>query len=65
MYYNVKSVFFEIFNWMDCSDFEKLFDSMYDDIFEDIANTADPENWNDDDVRIAIRRVMFKKMGIE
>ena len=65
IYVNVRNEFFKIFHWMDCSDIEKLLDSMYDDVKNDIIECADPEEWNLEDVRIAIRRTMFKRMDID
>lgn len=60
----VKLVFFKTFWWFDCSDFERLYNKMKDDIITDITECAD-EDFNEDDVRIAIRRVMFKQFDID
>lgn len=60
----VFDIFKEAFNWMDERDCNALFEKMKKGICEDIEECAD-EVFNDDDVLIAIRRVLFKKFGIE
>lgn len=35
------------------------------DVAKDIYEAADPENWNEDDVRLAVGRVLCKKLRIE
>ena len=56
-------VFTYCFCWTD--DVQKLFDSMIDDVYEDIMETADHDNWHSGDVQIAIRRVLFERLGID
>lgn len=34
-------------------------------VAQDIYESADPSEWNDDDVRLAIGRVLCKRLGIE
>ena len=42
---------------------DRITDIIIDDVIEDINETADPERWNNDDVRLAIGRVILKKFG--
>ena len=39
-------------------------ESIIDDVVEDLSESADITDWNDDDVRYAIGRVLCKKLGI-
>ena len=41
-----------------------ILDVIIDDVKEDVFTSAD-ENFNEDDVRFAIGRVLMKKLGIE
>lgn len=41
-----------------------IVDNLIDDVTEDVAATADVQ-WNEDDVRLAIGRVLIQKLGIE
>lgn len=61
--YFIYTIFAYHFGWMD--DMQKLFDAIVDDVYEDIMETADHDNWHSGDVQIAIRRVLFKRLGIE
>lgn len=45
--------------------FTKIVDAIKDDIVQDIYETADHENWNSDDLGLAIGRVLCTKLGIE
>ena len=36
-----------------------------DDIIEDVIATADPDEWNDDDIRLAIGRVLLDRLNEE
>ncbi len=60
----VFDVFKETFDWMDERDCNALFAKMEKDICEDIEECADVA-FNNGDVFIAIRRVLFNKFGIE
>ena len=42
---------------------DRITDIIIKDVIEDINETADPERWNNDDVRLAIGRVILKKFG--
>lgn len=36
-----------------------------DDVVEDVEECADKDDWNEDDVRLAVGRVFIKKMGVD
>ena len=40
-------------------------EAVVEDVAEDVYETADGENWGDDDVRLAFGRVLMKRLGIE
>lgn len=40
-------------------------ENIVEDVAQDIYETADREEWNNDDVRLAIGRVLCKKLKIE
>ena len=40
-------------------------DAIADDVARDIHETADHEDWNIDDVRLAVGRVLCKRLNIE
>lgn len=43
----------------------KVADKILEEVCEDIEETADKDNWNEDDVRLAVGRVLCTKLGIE
>jgi hypothetical protein len=43
----------------------KIFDAIAEDVAEDIKASADAENFNNDDIRLAVGRVLAKRLGIE
>lgn len=49
----------------DDRDAEKLAQSVADDVINDVKETADPQNWNFDDINIAFTRVLKKRLGVE
>lgn len=51
-------------NIMDTSDAQKIADVIYFEVADDVADTADPQNWNSGDVDIALVRVLKKRLGI-
>ena len=59
----VYDCFVQHFLFMDAGDIEKLFESMEKEIYADIEETAG-ENFHNGDVCIAIRRTLFKRLGI-
>lgn len=42
-----------------------IINALADDVAQDVWETADRENFNDDDVRMAVGRVLMKRLGIE
>lgn len=49
----------------DFQDLNKIVDEIIEDVEHDVTETADPVDWNSEDVRIAIVRVLKKRLGIE
>lgn len=54
-----------IFDWMDADDVNTICNSLEKEVYEDVVETADITAWDSEDVKIAVRRVLFKKLGIE
>lgn len=46
-------------NW----DRNAIVNAILDDVYQDVDETADPEDWHSGDVRIAIVRVLKKRLG--
>lgn len=42
-----------------------IINDIIDDVYEDVATCADQEKWNEDDVRLAVGRVLCDRLGIE
>jgi hypothetical protein len=42
-----------------------IFDAIAEDVAQDILECTTREDYNDDDVRLAVSRVLVKKLGIE
>lgn len=61
----IYDTFISLFMWMDASEVEELHNALCEDVERDIVETADKDGWNDSDVRIAIKRVLFKRLGME
>lgn len=49
----------------DSADTGNIVDSIIDEVVEDVKETADEDNWNSEDVRIALARVIKKKFGVD
>lgn len=49
----------------DFQDLNKIVGEIIEDVENDVNETADPEDWNSEDVRIAIVRVLKQRLGIE
>ena len=49
----------------DFTDTEKIVDLLIDEVIEDVEETADPDNWGSEDVRIALARAIKKKLSID
>lgn len=44
---------------------DAIAEKIADDVAQDICDTADPEVWNDCDLRLGIGRVLIKQLGTE
>lgn len=40
-----------------------IIDCIIDDVVQDVCECADEQNWNEDDVRLAIGRVLINKLN--
>lgn len=60
--YELRHLLFTIFT--DAIKRENVFNELFEDVVSDIEETAD-ENFNSENVRIALVRVLFKKIGID
>lgn len=43
----------------------RICDAILPEVEKDVKETADKDNWNEDDVRLAIGRVLCDRLGIE
>lgn len=39
-------------------------ESIAEDVVQNVQETADPEEWNEDDIRLAVGRVLCDRLGI-
>ena len=60
----IAGTFWQAFMWLDGRDISALYEKMKEGIYQDIIECAD-EEFNSSDVYIAMRRVLFKKLGIQ
>ena len=44
---------------------EKIADVIIDDVVKDVNECADPQDWDEDDVRLAVGRVILERLDIE
>jgi hypothetical protein len=49
----------------DSIDSGAIADAITDEVVEDIMETADPNGWNSEDIRIAVTRVIKNKLNID
>lgn len=49
----------------DSIDSGKIADAITDEVVEDIMETADPNGWNSEDIRIAVTRVIKNKLNLD
>ncbi len=54
-----------IFDWMDADDANTIANALEKEVYEDVMEAAEITSWDSEDVKIAVRRVLFKKIGIE
>ena len=64
---DVKNVLDSFLNQKQISDeyWPRIRDAIADDVALDVCETADPVDWTDDDVRLAVGRVLCQRLGIE
>ena len=43
----------------------RIIDAILDKVAQDVDECADPDEWNEDDVRLAVGRVLCEALGIE
>lgn len=60
----IYSIFVDTFKWMDIRDIDTFFAEIGDDVLCDVQETADMELMHSGDVEIAIRRVLFDRLGL-
>lgn len=49
----------------DSIDSGEIANAITDEVVEDIVETADPDGWNSEDIRIAVARVIKNKLNID
>ena len=47
----------------DLSDIDSIYERIVDDVIKDIEETSDYPNYNDSDIRIAVKRVIIDKLS--
>jgi hypothetical protein len=47
------------FSWMDLDEISEIQDNILEEVCEDVMETSDYPNYNDSDIRIAIKRVII------
>jgi len=52
-----------LFKGWDASDIASITERVMDDVIDDIVETTDYPNYNDSDIRIAIKRTILFKLG--
>ena len=59
-----ETVIRELLNGVTCDYAGKIADAIAEDVADDVVECADPNAWNDCDVRLAIGRVLLKTLGV-
>ena len=54
-----------IWGCIECKLDKELANDLTDEVYTDVMETADPDNWNWPDVDIALNRVLKKRLGFE
>lgn len=60
----VETVMRELLNGVTGDYAGEIADAIAEDVADDVAECADPDAWNDCDVRLAIGRVLLKALGV-
>ena len=61
---NAKKMIHKLFQWWEPEDVAALCDNILDEVCEDVMETSDYPHYNDDDLRIAIKRTIINLTGI-
>lgn len=60
---NIAVVIRQMFRDWDFSDIEEVTDSIIDNVADEVMETSNYPNYNDSDVRIAVKRVIITKLN--
>jgi len=60
----VKAMIGKMFQWWEASDVADLTANIIDEVCEDVIDTSDYPNYNDSDLRIAIKRTIINLTSI-
>lgn len=62
----IKSVLLNMKDAKQISDdyWRAIAESIADDVVQNVQETADPDEWNEDDIRLAVGRVLCDRLGI-
>ena len=61
---NIKREISNLFTGWDFEDIVNITANIIDEVVEDVVETSDYPNYNDSDIRIAIKRVVVNLLGI-
>ena len=53
------------FSWLDAEDRDKLLNAILDDVIKDVHESVGVNTYSTEDVRVSLRKVLFKRIGIE
>lgn len=59
---NVRKQILSLFQWWDASDIESIQSAILDDVCKDVVETSGYPDYNDSDIRIAIKRTIVNNL---
>ena len=59
---NIRIVIAQMFSTWDFSDVERVYDSICDEVANDVIEAANFSSYNDSDIRIAVKRVILSRL---
>ena len=62
---NVWKQILNLFQWWDYSEINSIQNAILDDVCKDVVETSDYPNYNDSDIRIAIKRAIVNRLGLK
>ena len=62
---NVWKQILSLFQWWDYSEISSIQNAILDDVCKDVVETSDYPNYNDSDIRIAIKRAIVNRLGLK